>query len=90
MKSKIYKILISLVFILMTIVSSFFSDTGNKAKAVEIPFHLGQGYCTCKNSICQDGNYFGFRKICHDFGNLGGSPNDEMCNIYSSNCMSQE
>ncbi len=37
----------------------------------ECYFHIG-GCCTCKNGICQDGNFIGFREHC-GIGNTDGA-----------------
>lgn len=30
----------------------------------DIECHLSDGYCTCNNGVCQDGNWIGFRRTC--------------------------
>lgn len=43
--------------------------------------HIGDGWCTCKNGVCQDGNWIGFRKIC------GQGDSDEHCALFNyGNC----
>jgi hypothetical protein len=43
----------------------------------ELTGHFSDGYCTCKNGVCQDGNWIGFRKTC------GTGDSDLICGTHS-------
>ena len=77
------KILIGALFFM------FLGVGGQKSRATGIDFHFENGWCTCKNMICQDANYFGFRKTCHFFGR-DEHPTDDTCAPFSSNCIRTE
>ena len=89
MKKKIYKYL-SVAVIAVAMAVSFQMSRANKdvnitlnniertaMAGIEIPMHLSDGYCTCKDGICQDGNWIGFRPTC------GTGDSDFECNSHS-------
>ncbi len=74
MKKTTLKIIGTIAFVFI----AFFSLQMNNAEAAKIPMHAADGWCTCKNGVCQDGNLIGFRKTC---GHFLSSPTDESCGL---------
>lgn len=72
LKTRVKLILFSLFFVFSS--GSLFVF-GHTPQTDHLTGHIGDGYCTCKNKVCQDGNWIGFRKVC------GNGDSDGTCSL---------